>query len=630
MPRVDGHAFGAAGWLLRACVALPLLMLAANLLAWLRWGVDLPFLDDWRAYNQGTATSLALGHLLEATNNTISPIGLALDSLAQRWLGGNPIPYQALSMLGVLGGLLWLQWRLLGWALRSPAAQGLAFLLTIFMVQSGSYWGEQNLAYHQALPLLALLGGIGLNFGAFAPRGRWRGVAIFLLGLAAGLSYVSGAVGALVMAMVWWGWALLARRVDGELIARARTGALVLGSAGALTFILQWVATRQAGADHRGQAMPLTWPDEADFWLYAAGKLGRATGQGFSTLTLEVVWVAVLALLLLLAALYALRRGAGFGSSEGPQAARVAVVFLPLLGLVGAYLALVSLGRAGLRPSSLHEAGDVFRFAYGRFHFFWLTLLFPWLAAVAMLALKPLARLGSQPRSTQVAVLAVPLLAILGVAAARGVFDVSAHYRSAAQFRAGELRCLSRQLGSGQAITCPGFDAVDMPDWTRAYLYARAIDASFVRYLPLVAREGFGQQMLRWDRPADFGTAHWRYVQAQADGWYQSEGDAQLLVPLHESPLLSRCRVLGLQLRLLVPAGDVAQVFHRPLGQAGYAEAQSSRKPYAGSAVEPVQLEFSLDGPGGFEPELRIDPVEGAARFKPLELRVTCRLLASP
>ena len=35
MPRADPLRQGAQKWLLRACVALPLLMLGANLLAWL-------------------------------------------------------------------------------------------------------------------------------------------------------------------------------------------------------------------------------------------------------------------------------------------------------------------------------------------------------------------------------------------------------------------------------------------------------------------------------------------------------------------------------------------------------------------------------------------------------------------
>lgn len=68
-------------------MALPWLMLVANVLAWLRWGTDLPFFDDWRAYDERNALSLDPKRLFEAINNTISPIGLALDVFAQRWLG---------------------------------------------------------------------------------------------------------------------------------------------------------------------------------------------------------------------------------------------------------------------------------------------------------------------------------------------------------------------------------------------------------------------------------------------------------------------------------------------------------------------------------------------------------------
>ena len=195
MSRADGR--DTPDWLRRASLALALLMLGANLLAWLRWGTDLPFLDDWRAYNEGRATSLAPAHLFAASNNTIAPVGLALDALAQRWLGGNPLPYQSLSMLGVLGGLLWLQWRLLRWATLDAGTAAVAFACTLFMLQSGSYWGEQSLAYHQALPLLALLGAALLNFTVAWRRG-WRNAAVGGAGMLAGLSYVSGAVGALV------------------------------------------------------------------------------------------------------------------------------------------------------------------------------------------------------------------------------------------------------------------------------------------------------------------------------------------------------------------------------------------------------------------------------------------------
>ena len=330
MSRAD--RVGTQRWLLRASTALALLMLGANLLAWLRWGTDLPFLDDWRAYNEGRATSLLPVHLFAASNNTIAPVGLALDALAQRWLGGNPLPYQSLSMLGVLGGLLWLQWRLLRWASPDMKTAAVAFACTLFMLQSGSYWGEQSLAYHQGLPLLALLGAALLNF-AVTWRQGWRNVAVCGAGVLAGLSYVSGAVGALFMGATWL---LLAfcMRPGSALRRRAVQGGTALALAGAATTALQLWLTRRTGADERGQAFALTWPHDAEFWYYLAGKLGRSSGHGFSSLTAEVAWVALLLLTLLGAVLFVGYKAFVTGGRGSARARRTALVLWPLLAVV--------------------------------------------------------------------------------------------------------------------------------------------------------------------------------------------------------------------------------------------------------------------------------------------------------
>lgn len=593
----------------RACVALPLFMLAANVLAWLRWGTDLPFLDDWRAYNTEQTTSLAPARLFEAANNTIAPVGLALDALAQRWLGGNPLPYQTLSMLGVLGGLLWLQWRLLGWALRQPVWQALAFAFTVFMLQSGSYWGEQNLAYHQALPLLALLGAAWLNFGRTRPdaaAGGWRLAGVLALGLLAGLSYVSGAVGALVMGGGWW---LLAWRMPPQALrAHGMSGGAALALAGLLTTALQMGLTRRSGADSLGQSMRLTWPHEGDFWWFMAGKLGRTSGHGFESLALEAAWVALLALALLAAAAFALR---GVWAAGGARRRRLALVWLPLLAVVLAYLALVSLGRAGLRGADEQGAAALFRLAYGRFHFFWATLLPPWLAATLAVALRRRAERA----------LAALLLAALALAAARGVFDVAAYYRSASAFRAGEIRCLARQLGSGQPVLCQGFDAVGITDFTRAYLHARRVGASFVRYLPIAGRDGFGHEMLRLEP----GQMRWQQARQLEDGWLQGLGDAQLLLAM-PADRAAACRVLGVQALLRAGQSGVAQLFYRLRGQAGFEEGRSVRKPYAASRERAALIEFVIESPEGLEPELRLDPLEGQGEFRVDELRVACLL----
>ena len=606
-------------WLLRACIALPLLMLAANVLAWLRWGTDLPYFDDWRAYDMRNALSLAPERLFEAVNNTISPVGMALEAMAQRWLGGNPLPYQTLSMLIVLGGLLWLQWRLLGWVVGDRRLQALLFAFCCFMLQSGSYWGEQNLAYHQALPLLALLGATCLLTRGGRVGLLWR-LAVLALGLLAGLSYVSGAVAALVLGA---GWLLLGRLLPTSALAarlRACGGALLV--AGALTSALQIYLTRGVERNHEHQYMNLTWPDSLDFWAYLAGKLGRSTGHGFASTALEAVWVLMLALTLLAAAIFALRSALARGRPGSARARRFAVVFLPIGAVVAAYLVLVGLGRAGLRDASLQGAEAVFRFGYLRFHFFWITLLFPWLALALALLL----------RRTRWAFSALVGVLVLAVAFgwARGVFDVPRFYRSVSEFRQTEIRCLTRQLGSGQPVSCPGFSLMGLPDLTRAYTYARDIQASFVRYLPIVEREGFGREVLYLAGPQLGMQAPWRNVLAAPGGWLQSQGDAALHVPLPDPEPLRRCRVMGVQLALETSQPDVAQLFYRPLGQADITEWFSVRKSYQPDAAGQVRLEFSIDTESGFEPELRVDPLDAAARFRLSELRVTCRLQAEP
>src|SRR5690606_14140738 len=105
-----------------------------------------------------------------------------------------------------------------------------------------------------------------------------------------------------------------------------------------------------------------------------------------------------------------------------------------------------------------------------------------------------------------------------------------------------ELRCLGRQLGSGQPIRCPGYDMMGMTDLTRAYIHARDIQASFVRYLPVQTRDGFGRELLDWHAAAGTEPGPWAHVRRRADGGLQSEGDAQLTVAWPDAALSRRCR----------------------------------------------------------------------------------------
>ena len=145
-----------------ALIAVPLLSLATQAVMWLRYGIDLPFFDDFRTYELWTAQSLAAKDLFRPQNDTLYPVGIALDALAHRYLAGNTISYQLISMLALLGGILWLQWRLLFYALQDRLAAAAAFAFCIFTVQPGTYWGIQSMAYHQGLPILFILAALAV------------------------------------------------------------------------------------------------------------------------------------------------------------------------------------------------------------------------------------------------------------------------------------------------------------------------------------------------------------------------------------------------------------------------------------------------------------------------------------
>ncbi|MGB3072235.1 MAG: hypothetical protein WBC18_27070 [Ottowia sp.] len=628
--------------LLHLCWIVPVLMLAANVLSWLRYGTDFPFYDDWRAYAAGDIGSFRLAHLFQVVNNTMSPVGFTLDALAQRWLDGNAVAYQLLSMLVVLGGLLWLQWKLLEWAVASPSVRAVAFAFTIFMLQPATYWGEQNLAYHQALPLFFLLAALYASLISKLQLKVLFGT-VALLGLLAGLSYISGAVAAMVMGGILWLRAYFALRSRKErsdapaaalhkkIAVRASCGGMALLLTGAVTSAFQFYATRLSGNSDHSETAPVRWPIQPDFWAYLLGKVGRSFGSAFRGAGAELAFALALAAMLLVVFLVFVKRMAERGGEPGEaldavhgtaSLSRLSCVYLPITGAVVVYLGLVSFGRAGYRDASIQSFSDVFLFAYQRFHFFWITLLFPWAVAAALLLMQ---RIGKHQRAG-VCIAAGFMLALgWGFAGARGVFDVSAYYEQGARARAGTIRCVREQLGSGGPIMCPELALPGWTDWTPAFVYARQIGASFTKYLPVAGQES-PRQWLFQGRPEGQAGVSWHDADAVGGGWRQGRADPQLLIESAQAESYARCRVLMVRLVLRSAQASSAQVFYRPSGAQGFSADWSSTRPVVVGTEAPVELNFALESANGFAPALRIDPVQSDARFLVDDVRVGCGL----
>ena len=64
---------------------------------------DLPIADDWREYLERQVEFVDLATLFKPVNDTLYPVGQILDVAAHYALGGNSVVYQFLSMVVVLG-----------------------------------------------------------------------------------------------------------------------------------------------------------------------------------------------------------------------------------------------------------------------------------------------------------------------------------------------------------------------------------------------------------------------------------------------------------------------------------------------------------------------------------------------
>lgn len=459
--------------IVRMLVAIPIACLVTNALAWLIHGVDVPFWDDWRPLLQGEAGDLSIATLFRPANDTLYPVGLLLDSLAQRYFLGNSVVYQFVSLTLVLGGLLLLQWRLLGLVFSDARVRACLFATTLFMLQPDSYWGLQNMAYHQALPLLGLFFILDVIY-----RQEWRPllspVLVAIVGGLSGLTYISGA-----FAMLVGGVALLtAAWISGDRTRSTRVGAATMTVVGVATSIPQgWViAFLQHGVHTKA---PMALPYEPEFWMFLLGKVARALMlparfQGLSlAITLIIVATLVACTAILISKAWHQRNVSSGGNEDRfPQLIGIcACVF----GVVAMYLAMVAAGRTNLRDPSAAGMLQVFGAGFPRFHFFWATAAWPWLGACLLILTRPHV---DQRRVALIGACGAVLYTMLA-----GVFHHGAWYASATEQRVRGIECLIQSLEERTALKCETL--YPDTDLRNAVRNAGKMGASFSRTLEL-------------------------------------------------------------------------------------------------------------------------------------------------
>ena len=612
-------------WSVFLC-SLPAISFGLSLIAWISNGIDLPNYDDWRFLDNENLGAFSFSRFLTIGGGTLAPVGYFLDDLAQKYLRGNSVAYQALSYTVVMGALLGLQWAILRKVLRDFVLCAACFSFTLFMLQPGSYWGSQNLAYHQALPLIFLLGIVRLML-ADSMRDRYRQPLVFILGLLAGISYISGAFAILATGVFLFCFSrVLLRRANQSGVSLSRAG-ITLTLVGLITAFehCYWALLPRNGVDPH--PVPKAWPYEPDFWWYLLGKLGRALllpgGLPGLSLGLSLVVGAAILVGMCWAVRYLVRL-----EHVDDRLVHLMSVVGPLFSAVAVYLLIVAAGRTHWRPEGVRLPLEIFNFGMERFHYFWVTLWWPWCAGVVCFVF-----LRSRPASMKwlrrLSMLSASFAVFYAVHA--GALEHFRYFRDVGGSQLALRDCLIERLQEGRPLKCPQVDF--LPDLSRSYAYARAINASFIRSVPVLPSADDSDLVTSWyklTRDRALAQTAWRNITSQQSlkGVEMIAGhNPQILVQLPDALPMRSCKILEVALQMQSQQADVVRVY-APVGEQDEFEAGRS-------LTQPVHalddgkfetLSFILENATGFGHRVRIDLASSSSSVRLKDIDLRCKL----
>ncbi|WCM53076.1 hypothetical protein OH720_08710 [Pseudomonas sp. WJP1] len=603
-------------WARYLLIALPIISLAFNAISLLRFGTDIPYWDDWRQYQDGNMGRIDFSYLMTSANDTLYPIGLLLDSLAFRFLDGNTITYQFLSLIFILGSLLALQWRLITICTTNNMVRACAFSLSLLMLQPDTYWGLQNLAYHQALPLVCILSILNIALTRNLKL-RYVILPVTILGFISGFSYISGAFATLSLCASLFICHYFIEKNDKKMLLVC---ALSLAPAAIICTLMQvWVIVGiQHGTHIAGVGMAYPW--ESDFWFFLLGKIGRSLMLPTSTPALSFLTTALVIALTSACVLSIIIKFVK-NKCNNPLSHH-AFVFLSLSIVTFVYLLLVAAGRTNIRSELTQAPLDIFLFGFQRFHFFWVTLLWPWLAIYLLSRMSDANNSNLKEKLITALFLFGAFFAVLKTP----IINHESFYQTHMLDRLEGIKCLQTKIQTYDNLVCPELFPTDL---TQALNNAKKAGASFTRTLTYIPTP-FGS-----DRPAAFfkTSNHANQTRAVNLTYNNQAGDLSSITTKTDPQLyfstdnpkeMQSCRTLEITANLKAIGPERSQLFYLPINNPILSEA-NSKKSEIDNSEDFKTISFILTSDSGFQDSLRFDPVMNSQIISIKGIEVRCR-----
>jgi len=210
-----------------------------------------------------------------------------------------------------------------------------------------------------------------------------------------------------------------------------------------------------------------------------------------------------------------------------------------------------------------------------------------------------------------------------------GAYDHMQFQRELAASRLPATECLLQGLQNGGEIKCDGLIPARLwdrtPDAYPAYVNARKMGASFVRYFPILPKA-----TRRTDIPPFYDMrakgvepALYELQRTGKDAFRATGIDPQMQLQTGDAPTMQRCTTIDVDVGLKSDVADMAQVYFQPYGVTDYSEKYSYRISVTPSPVVQTQT-FRLESPSGFRDTLRIDPGTHPQKLVIPNIRVYC------
>ncbi|CDZ77126.1 hypothetical protein BN59_01408 [Legionella massiliensis] len=592
---------------------LPILSLALNAISWLRYGIDIPVADEWGDYINGTLNSFNPRILFNTVNDTMSPLYRIFNALSYYYLDANSIAYQLISMIVVLGAFLFLQWKLLSLVLPNQLIRASTFSLSLLILQPDTYWGGTNGAFIQAVPLI-----FNLAILYIVMREPWRASLnysiIFISGLLSGFSYISGAFGSLTQSLLFILISRFMNKNDGKFMLNA--GLVLLIPAVVSVLAQLWILLGVQHGVHSGTAF--STPIEKNFWLYILGKVARSLMFTPEHLRPAFAMALIATLLSLVASYLSIKF---IIKNAKAEALKTGVIYLSLFSIIAVYLFLVAAGRVYLYPAGkIITNRDMFAYGFPRFHYFWITLLWPWVITVFFYRFKEKVK----------PFLITNCVAVFLIIYA-GALNHPQYYEDNAVQRSNGLKCLIGHGSVDSELLCPDLHFVDL---RKGLINAVILNAAFTRSLPFqlspIPLEQTSPLALFRLEPSNFSSMVVSNATGliSADKTYQfkaANDDPHLVINMGDFAQTRKCRILDVAASIKVAQTSTAQLFYITQDQSQFKE-QFSLATEVKASNQFETIHFTITNHKGFSNLLRLDPTNNMQDFELKDLVVRCRL----